>query len=71
MRYRPVPRPLAQRADYTLWSIEELWQLALQMRLPGARSMSRRELIDLFVPPQAAQQRNSTRSGRDRDTCGL
>jgi hypothetical protein len=55
MRYQPVPRPLATRADYTQWSIEELWQLASQMRLAGARSKSRRELIDLFVPPNAAK----------------
>ena len=39
-------------ADYSQWSIEELWQLAAQMRVTGARSMSRRELIDLFAVPQ-------------------
>jgi hypothetical protein len=46
------------RADYTQWSIEELWQLASQLRVTGARSKSRRELIDLFaVPPPRAAHR--------------
>ena len=39
------------RGDYSQWSIEELWQLASQMRVTGARSKSRRELIDLFAVP--------------------
>jgi hypothetical protein len=39
------------RADYTQWSIEELWQLASQLRVAGARSKTRRELIDLFGVP--------------------
>lgn len=56
MQYQPVPRPLSTRADYTQWSIEELWQFASQMRLTGVRGKSRRELIDLFVvPPKAAK----------------
>lgn len=56
MQYQPVPRPPSTRADYTQWSIEELWQLAAQMRLAGARSKSRRELIDLFAAaPKAAK----------------
>ena len=59
MQYRPVPRSHRVQADYSQWSIEELWQLAAQMRVTGARGMSRRELIDLFaVPPKAAQHCN-------------
>jgi len=58
MQYRPVPRSHRVAADYSQWSIEELWQLAAQMRVTGARSMSRRELIDLFaVQPKAAAKR--------------
>jgi hypothetical protein len=53
-----MPRSDGIQADYSQWSIEELWQLATQMRVTGARSMSRRELIDLFaVPPKTAAQR--------------
>jgi len=56
MQYRPVPRANRLQADYSQWTIEELWQLATQMRVSGARSMSRRELIDLFaVAPNAAR----------------
>ena len=59
MQYRPVPRAHRIEADYSQWSIEELWQLAAQMRVTGARSMSRRALIDLFaVPPKAAPRCN-------------
>jgi hypothetical protein len=56
MTYTPqCDRPA--RADYSQWSIEELWQLASQLRVTGARSKSRRELIDLFaVPPKAAHR---------------
>jgi hypothetical protein len=44
-------------ADYSLWSIEELKQLASQLRVSGARSKSRRELIDLFaVAPKSARR---------------
>jgi hypothetical protein len=46
--YRSLRRGLAQPADYSQWSIEELWQLASQLRVSGARNKSRRELIDLF-----------------------
>jgi hypothetical protein len=57
MQYQPAPLPPSMRADYSQWSIEELWQLASQMRVAGARSKSRRELIDLFaVPPKAARR---------------
>jgi hypothetical protein len=38
--------------DYSQWSIEELWQLASQLRVTGARNKSRRELIDFFAVPQ-------------------
>ena len=59
MQYRPVPRAHRIQADYSQWSIEELWALAAQMRVTGAHDMSRRELIDLFaVPPKAAQPCN-------------
>jgi hypothetical protein len=46
----PHPAPSAP-TDYSQWSIEELWQFASQLRVAGARTKSRRELIDLFVPP--------------------
>ena len=56
MQYRPLPRANRIEADYSQWSIEELWKLAAQLRVAGARSMSRRELIDLFaVPPKEAR----------------
>ena len=56
MQYSPQPRAGRLRADYSQWSIEELWQLAAQMRVSGARSMSRRELIELFaVAPKVTQ----------------
>jgi len=57
MQYHPIPRS-SSPADYTLWSIEELWQLASQMRVADARSKSRRELIDLFAasPVKAARR---------------
>jgi hypothetical protein len=48
-------RPVS--ADYSQWSIEELWQLASQLRVTGARSKSRRELIDLFAVPSKAAHR--------------
>ena len=57
MQYRPLPRAHRIQADYSQWSIEELWQLAAQMRVTGARGMSRRELIDLFaVSPKTARR---------------
>jgi hypothetical protein len=56
MQYRPLPRADRAQADYSQWSIEELWNLATQMRVAGARSMSRRELIELFaVQPKTAR----------------
>ena len=56
MPYPPFPR--ARANDYSMWSIEELWELASQMRVTGARSKSRRELLELFdVPPPKAAQR--------------
>ena len=56
MQYRPLPRTDRAQADYSQWSIEELWKLATQMRVAGARSMSRRELIELFaVQPKTAR----------------
>ncbi|HEX7236575.1 MAG TPA: hypothetical protein VF405_06405 [Gammaproteobacteria bacterium] len=57
MQYRPQPRSRRTPADYSQWSIEELWQLAAQLRVAGARSMSRRELIDLFgAQPKLAER---------------
>jgi hypothetical protein len=56
MQYRPLPRAHRAQADYSQWTIEELWQLAAQMRVAGARSMNRRELIDLFAVPAKAQR---------------
>jgi hypothetical protein len=51
-----MPRPRSTPPDYSQWSIEELWNLATQMRVAGARSMSRRELIELFaVQPKTAR----------------
>ena len=47
-------RPAAQ--DYSQWSIEELWQLASQLRVAGARRKSRRELIDLFASPPSVDR---------------
>jgi hypothetical protein len=47
----PPQTARAAHADYSQWSIEELWQLASQLRVTGARSKSRRELIDLFAAP--------------------
>lgn len=35
--------------DYTLWTIEELWALAAQLRISGARLKTRRELVELFA----------------------
>ena len=53
---QPYPARAA-RADYSQWSIEELWQLASQLRVAGARSKSRRELVDFFAAtPKAAQR---------------
>ena len=43
--------------DYSQWSIEELWELASQLRVAGARRKSRRELIDLFAAPLGATTR--------------
>jgi len=54
MQYQPLPRADRLEANYSQWSIEELWQLATQMRVTGARSMSRRELIELFAVPAKA-----------------
>jgi hypothetical protein len=52
------PTARHHHADYSQWSIEELWQLASQLRVTGARSKSRRELIDFFAgaPPKAAHR---------------
>jgi hypothetical protein len=51
MAYAPPPPSRGSHTDYSQWSIEELWQLASQMRVADARRKSRRELIDLFAAP--------------------
>lgn len=56
MPYASSHPATAARNDYSQWSIEELWQLASQLRVAGARSKSRRELLDLFAPSKTAQR---------------
>jgi hypothetical protein len=57
MAYQPLHRGNPAPADYSQWSIEELWQLASQLRVAGARNKSRRELIDLFrVQPEVGRR---------------
>jgi hypothetical protein len=56
MRYDSPYSGHAARADYTQWSIEELWELASQLRVAGARSKSRRELIELFAAAPKASR---------------
>lgn len=34
--------------DYSRWTIEELRQFALQLRVRDARTKNRRELVELF-----------------------
>ena len=51
MSYDRPQTASVSRPDYSEWSIEELWQLASQLRVTGARSKSRRELIDFFAVP--------------------
>ncbi len=57
MQYETHPAGPSAHADYTQWTIEELWQLASQLRVAGARSKTRRELIDLFGAPSPAMRR--------------
>ena len=60
MQYQSTTqRSQAPRADYSQWSIEELWELASQLRVTGARSKSRRELLDLFAVPSSTHKANS------------
>jgi hypothetical protein len=56
---RQLVRPQGPKPDYSLWSIEELWSLAAQLRVSGARAKSRRELIDFFAvePKKSADRR--------------
>jgi hypothetical protein len=51
MTYEEPTATRTAHADYAQWSIEELWQLASQLRVSGARSKSRSELIDFFAVP--------------------
>jgi hypothetical protein len=57
MSYDHPPTARMSHTDYSQWSIEELWQLASQLRVTGARNKSRRELIDFFAvqAPKAAR----------------
>lgn len=57
MHYDGNSAARSAHADYTQWSIEELWQLASQLRVAGARSKTRRELIDLFGAPSRVATR--------------
>jgi hypothetical protein len=57
MHYDGNSAARSAQSDYTQWSIEELWQLASQLRVAGARSKTRRELIDLFGPNSPAASR--------------
>jgi hypothetical protein len=49
MRYEHPPATRARTPDYSQWTIEELWRLASQLRVAGARRKNRRELIDFFA----------------------
>jgi hypothetical protein len=49
--------PSRSATDYSQWSIEELWQLASQLRVAGARTKNRRELLELFAAPPAQTAR--------------
>jgi hypothetical protein len=55
MNYQPAHRSRIPQ-DYSQWSIEELWQLAAQLRVADARRKSRRELIDLFAVPRSDER---------------
>jgi hypothetical protein len=54
----PSPALRSMHRDYSQWSIEELWQFAVQLRVAGARGKSRRELIDLFAAPSPQKLRD-------------
>jgi hypothetical protein len=47
------------RPDYSRWTIEELRQLALRLRIRDAGVKSRRELVELFDVParKSAEER--------------
>jgi hypothetical protein len=65
MHYQTLHHTRSARADYSQWSIEELWQLAAQLRVTGARGMNRRELIDFFAAPPKAAQRQRPRLDKE------
>jgi hypothetical protein len=46
-------RGLRPAPDYSRWTIEELRQFALQLRVRDARQKNRRELVELFEVPNA------------------
>lgn len=41
----------AVRVNYSLWSVEELRKLAVQLRVRDAGTKSRRELMQIFGAP--------------------
>jgi hypothetical protein len=43
-----MSRSAARRVNYSLWSVEELRRLALQLRVRDAGTKSRRELMQIF-----------------------
>lgn len=48
---KPHGTPLPSSPDYEKWTVEELRAFALQMRLPEAGTLTRRELLEIFSPP--------------------
>jgi hypothetical protein len=53
-RAQYLPEAESSRFDYAAWSFEELRELARQLRISGAESMSRRDLLELFGTGQDA-----------------
>jgi hypothetical protein len=47
-RHEGLLRGLRPPPDYSRWTIEELRQFALQLRVRDARKKNRRELLELF-----------------------
>jgi hypothetical protein len=67
-------RGLRPAPDYSRWTIEELRQFALQLRVRDARQKNRRELVELFEVSQAdgafGPRRSLTRPISDRVMMG-
>jgi hypothetical protein len=47
--------PLPRQRDYASWTIEELRELAQQLRVRAAPAMTREELLELFAPRPATR----------------